>query len=118
MLSPKVKIGDTVLRRKRNGGELDTWVTCVVNETYLLLINEFPDDYRKGDGEPLDVYVSNGSDVTAKRIVEKLGEYVNGLDRRHIGMPMMDEIAVMQMEDIVSQLLANPFADVTMPEYD
>lgn len=56
-------------------------------------------------------------EISAK-IVEKLGEYVNGLDRMNLGIPMMDEVAVMQMEDIVYQILNNPEANVEMPEYD
>ncbi len=54
----------------------------------------------------------------ANKIVQKLGEYVNGLDRRHLGIPLMDEIAVMQMEDIVSQIITDPEKEVEMPEYD
>lgn len=54
MSAPTVQIGDTVLRRKSNGGEPDTWVECQVNDTYLRLINEFPDDYRKLDGSNFD----------------------------------------------------------------
>jgi hypothetical protein len=42
---------------------------------------------------------------TAKLIVGKLGEYVNGLGMRHLGLPMMDEVAVMEMESIVTQIL-------------
>ena len=58
------------------------------------------------------------NNVKAQKIVEKLGEYVNGLDRRNLGMPMMDEIAVMQMEHIVRQILKNPDAEVEVPIYD
>lgn len=54
----------------------------------------------------------------SKLIVEKLGEYINGLDRRNLGVPMMDEVAVMQMEDIVGQIITNPSKEVEMPEYD
>lgn len=57
LLKPNVKIGDEVLRRDGNGGELDTWETCYVNETYLRLINEFPDDYRNLDGSHLQMLV-------------------------------------------------------------
>lgn len=118
-IKPNVKIGDKVLRRKTNGGEPDTWVETEVNETYLKLINEFPEDYRTIGGDTLELIVSppNPEDV-AKKIVEKLGEYVNGLDRRNLGMPMMDEVAVMQMEHIVQQILDDPSKEVDMPEYD
>lgn len=58
ILSPNVKIGDVVLRRKRNGGEPDTWVECEINETYLNLVNEFPEDYRNLDGSHLEILVS------------------------------------------------------------
>lgn len=57
-LFPNVKIDDTVLRRSTNGGDPDTWVECNVNETYLRLINEFPDDYRNLDGSHLEMMVS------------------------------------------------------------
>jgi hypothetical protein len=56
-IKPNVKIGDTVLRRDRNGGEPDKWVECHVNETYLKLVNEFPDDYRQLDGSNLEMLV-------------------------------------------------------------
>lgn len=118
MLKPKVAIGDTVLRRKTNGGEPDSWVQCKVNKTYLNLINEFPDDYRQLNGEPLEMVVYADNSKTAKRIVKKIGEYVNGLDRRHLGLPMMDEVAVAQMEYIVGQILDNPNGKVDMPQYD
>lgn len=59
-----------------------------------------------------------GNEEKAKKIVEKIGEYVNRLDRHHLGLPMEDEIAVMQMENIVEQILENPTANIIMPEYD
>jgi hypothetical protein len=55
LLKPNVQIGQTVLRRKGNGGDFDTWVECYVNETYHKLINEFPDDYRQLDGSPFEM---------------------------------------------------------------
>ena len=54
----------------------------------------------------------------SKKVVEKLGEYVNGLDRLYLGLPMTDEVAVMQMELIVNQILDNPSSEIEMPEYD
>lgn len=57
IIKPVVKLGDIVLRRKQNGGELDTWVECEVNETYLKLINEFPNDYRQLNGSDLKIAV-------------------------------------------------------------
>lgn len=57
LLKPNVKTGDEVLRRDGNGGELDTWERCHVNETYLKLINEFPEDYRQLDGSHLEMLV-------------------------------------------------------------
>ena len=54
----------------------------------------------------------------SKIIVEKLAEYVNGLDISNLGIPMMDEVAVLQMENIVEQILTNPSKEVEMPEYD
>ena len=54
----------------------------------------------------------------AEKIVKHLGLYVNGLDRRHLGIPMMDEVSVMQMQDIVEQILNYPDTEVTIPEYD
>lgn len=115
MIKPNVKIGDLILRRKSNGGELDTWVECRVNKTYLKLINDNPNNYRQLDGSNLEMIVE--VDIPEK-IVKALGRYVNGLDRRHLGMPMMDELAVMQMKHIVGQILDNPNADVELPEYD
>lgn len=53
----------------------------------------------------------------AKIIVEKIGQYVNGLDKRHLGVPMMDEVAVMQMQFMVEQILDNPSSEVEVPEY-
>lgn len=49
----RLKIGDKVLRRDSNGGEPDKWVECFVNETYLKLIDEFPEDYKQIDGLPM-----------------------------------------------------------------
>lgn len=119
MINANVKIGDKVLRRKANGGEPDTWVECEVNETYLKLINEFPEDYRQLDGSRLEMLVSdNGTEEVARKIIEKLGEYVNGLGRRNLGMPMMDEVASMQKRYIVEQIINNPNKEVDMPEYD
>lgn len=54
----------------------------------------------------------------AKIIVEKIGDYVNGLGRRHLGVPMMDEVAVMQMEAMVEKILDNPSAKIEIPSYD
>jgi hypothetical protein len=54
---------------------------------------------------------------TAEIIVEKLGEYVNRLGRRDLGLPMMDEVAVGQMQYLVQQILDNPSQDVEIPEY-
>ncbi len=54
----------------------------------------------------------------SKKVVEKIGEYVNGLGRSHLGLPMSDEVAVMQMEFIVNQILDNPKREVEIPEYD
>jgi hypothetical protein len=48
-----IKSGDQMLRRDGNGGEADTWEPFTVNETYLRLIIEFPDDYRYPDGKPV-----------------------------------------------------------------
>lgn len=48
------KVGEKALRRKTSCGVVhDTWVEFLVNETYLELIAEFPDDYKKltGDGQ-------------------------------------------------------------------
>lgn len=56
--------------------------------------------------------------LIAKKVVEKMGEYVNGLDRRDLGIPMMDEVAVFQMEIMVEQILNDPNAEVEIPEYD
>ena len=58
-LRPIVSIGDTVLRRSTNRDENDQfpWVETVVNETYLELIYEFPEDYRKIDGCHLGLVV-------------------------------------------------------------
>ena len=44
-LSEDLKIGDKVLRRRPSDKE-PQWVEVTVNETYLKLIHEFPNDYR------------------------------------------------------------------------
>lgn len=53
----------------------------------------------------------------AKLIVEKMGEYVNRLDRRDLGIPMMDEVAVIQMEHMVADILNNPSEKIEVPDY-
>lgn len=53
----------------------------------------------------------------AKIIVQKMGEYVNSLGKRDLGIPMMDEVAVFQMEDMVEKILNNPSAKVKVPNY-
>jgi hypothetical protein len=121
ILKPNVKLGDKVLRRKSNGGELDTWVECHVNETYLPLINEFPNDFKQLDGNQLEMLVGDAQpliDEIAELVVQKLGEYVNGLGRRQLGIPLMDEVAVSQMKYIVSQIITDPSAEIEIPEYD
>lgn len=48
------KIGERALRRSNHGHDThDTWIEFTVNETYLELIAEFPDDYKKltGNGQ-------------------------------------------------------------------
>lgn len=119
MIKPNVKIGDTILRRDGNGGEPDTWVECKVNDTYLKLINEHPSDYKQLNGELLPMMIA-GSDNNsiAEKIVQAIGKYVNGLDRRNLGVPLMDEVAVSQMEYIVQQILDSPNAEIEIPEYD
>lgn len=57
------------------------------------------------------------TEQTAKLIVQKMGEYVNGLGMRNLGIPMMDEIALMQMESMVQSILENPFGEVEIPSY-
>lgn len=43
----QLKIGQKGFRRKQSGQCLhDTWVEFIVNQTYLLLIAEFPEDYK------------------------------------------------------------------------
>ncbi len=63
-------------------------------------------------GQPKNIY------AISKLIVENLGNYVNGLDRRNLGVPLMDEVAVMQMKHIVSQIITDPSKKVEMPKYD
>lgn len=58
------------------------------------------------------------TDAICEKIVKGIGDYVNGLDRRNLGVPLMDEVAVMQMEVIVHQCLSNPDKEIEMPEYD
>jgi len=53
----------------------------------------------------------------AKHVVESLGEYVNDLDKRDLGVPLMDEVAVMQMEDIVIQRVQKPESELERREY-
>jgi hypothetical protein len=59
-LKPIVKIGDKVLRRSTSRDEEDSpnpWVETTVNETYLSLIHEFPEDYRSLDGAELSLCI-------------------------------------------------------------
>ncbi len=116
-LKPNVKLGEIVLR-KRSDSEPDTWVQCEVNQTYLKLINEFPDDYRQLDGSNLEMQVFFDNEDVAQIIVEKLGMYVNDLDRRDLGVPLQDNLAVKQMQYIVIQILTDPYKEVKMPDYD
>jgi len=53
----------------------------------------------------------------AKIIVQKIGDYVNSLDKRNLGLPMMDEVAVMQMEVMVENILDNLSSEVEIPAY-
>lgn len=41
----KLKLGDRVLRRRGSDKE-PQWVETIVNETYLVLIRDFPEDYK------------------------------------------------------------------------
>ncbi len=41
-----ITIGEKVLRCKVSGGDTIEWVITTVNETYLSLIKEFPEDYK------------------------------------------------------------------------
>jgi len=56
-MQPQVNIGDKLLRRNMST-EPTTWVEFTVNETYLKLIKEFPDDYRNLDNTPLKLLVT------------------------------------------------------------
>lgn len=53
----------------------------------------------------------------APKIVMCIGEYVNRLDRRDLGVPTGDEVAVAQMADIVTKILADPTKEVEIQEY-
>jgi hypothetical protein len=55
MIKTTVQLGQKLLRRK--SGDVDEWIEFTVNETYLPLINEFPDDYRNLDGSALQLEV-------------------------------------------------------------
>lgn len=45
----QLKIGTKGFRRSQSGGDVyDTWEPFIVNETYLELIAEFPEDYKFG----------------------------------------------------------------------
>lgn len=117
-LKPKVKVGDNILRRKSNGGDIDTWVEIIVNATYYKLVQEFPEDYKQLDGSPLEMIVGLNTTDISKKIVANIGAYVNGLGRRNLGVPLADELARSQMQWIVGQILDNPNAEVDIPEYD
>ena len=51
-----IKIGDRVLRLKEHDFYEDSWLETEVNETYLELIAEFPDDYRHLNGDKINVH--------------------------------------------------------------
>jgi hypothetical protein len=57
-LKPNVSIGDRLLRLCDGDIEDDSWREFTVNETYLKLIEEFPEDYRQLDGSPLPLCVT------------------------------------------------------------
>lgn len=54
----EIEIGNKMLRRNHNyPDEPEQWIEFVVNETYIELISEFPDDYRFPDGKTLDMII-------------------------------------------------------------
>lgn len=54
----EINIGDKMLRKNHNyPDEPEQWIEFVVNETYIELISEFPDDYRLPDCKTLDMII-------------------------------------------------------------
>ena len=98
----KLKLADS-------GGADAYDIPSISYELELYFLNESPlvDHQKQRDN----------ADKLATLIVESLGQYVNGLDKRDLGMPMMDEVAVIQMEHIVEQLLENPNELPDIPQY-
>lgn len=96
--------GKYAMKNCRSCNEVGYYGTC---ECYLL-----EDAYLAGAS-----HGKGDSDAVAKIIVQKIGEYAESLGNRTIGLPMMDEVAVMQMEDMVQKIIDNPSDDVEIPEY-
>jgi hypothetical protein len=57
-LKANVSIGDRLLRLSDGDIEDDSWREFTVNETYLELIEEHPEDYRQLDGSPLPLCIT------------------------------------------------------------
>jgi hypothetical protein len=57
-LKANVSIGDRLLRLSDGDTDDDSWREFTVNETYLKLIEQFPEDYRQLDGSPLPLCIT------------------------------------------------------------
>jgi hypothetical protein len=77
------KIGERALRRSKDGHDVhETWIPFTVNETYMELIKQFPEDYKQFefthywvDGFGWENTVSQPCEFQS---VEKLGENKEG----------------------------------------
>lgn len=58
-----IKIGDKFLRLKEYSFFSDDWIETEVNETYLLLIAESPQNYRHLNGDEIKVHGWKGGRV-------------------------------------------------------
>ena len=58
-----IKIGDKVLRLKEHDFFPDEWIETVVNEAYLPLIAESPQDFRHLNGDEINVHGWKGGMV-------------------------------------------------------
>lgn len=52
--------------------------------------------------------------MTSIKIINALNEYCLEQDKSHLGLPCMDEVAMMEMEDIVESILKNKWVDASI----
>lgn len=74
----EIKVGDRLLRKKDHDSWIE-WIEFEVNETYLELINAYPEDYRYMDGrqiirkKPNDMTVKERLKAPTPKFFKKVG---------------------------------------------